>query len=169
MKDAKEGTKNGFVGAKGKRKLELLLIIGLAAAILAVFVSSFTDSTDEVSGDYSQFEKWCLSEQTRAEEALGRIKGAGKVKVLITYISASEKVYATKTVSKTSNGVTTVTEEIVFSSGKPVVVTEKAPKIGGIVVVADGAGDARVKLEIIRAIMTLFDIQASDVEVFAAK
>ncbi len=163
-----EKRKKGFLWSKfGKNELWIFLGIVAVVAVLLFFGSgSKTVTTEE---DYSLFEKWCLNEQERAEVLLGKIKGAGKVKVLITFDGSAEKVYARKTVSRTSGGVTTVTEEIVYNSGKPVLVTETAPKIKGIVVVAEGAGNARVKLEIVRAVMTLYGVEASAVEVFASK
>ena len=110
-----------------------------------------------------------MGEQQRAEKLLSEIKGAGKVSVLITYGSGAEKIYAFKTESKTVNGVTTVTEELVYHSGKPILISEKAPEIRGIVVVAEGADDAMVKLEIVRAIMALYNVEAKYIEVFSGR
>ena len=53
---------------------------------------------------------------------LSGIEGAGKVSVMITYESSVNKVYAYETTSKTSGGVTTVSEEIVYTSGKPLLI-----------------------------------------------
>ncbi|GHU68621.1 hypothetical protein FACS1894184_11080 [Clostridia bacterium] len=44
-----------------------------------------------------------------------------------------------------------------------------APQAVGVVVVADGANDIRVRLELIRAVQTLMDLPASAVEVFQRK
>ena len=152
------------------KNAEMLIVIALIAVLALVLIGNIgMDTSSQSSEDYTDFERWCMGEQQRAEKLLSEIKGAGKVSVLITYGSGAEKVYAFKTESKTVNGVTTVTEELVYHSGKPILISEKAPEIRGIVVVAEGADDAMVKLEIVRAIMALYNVEAKYIEVFSGK
>lgn len=54
-----------------------------------------------------------------------------------------------------------------MSGGKPVILKEIEPKVKGVVVVAQGANDARVKLELYKAVMTLLGVESSDIEIFA--
>ena len=51
-------------------------------------------------------------------------------------------------------------------SGKPVLIAEKFPEIQGVVIVAEGAGNAAVKLEIIRAVQALLEVPNEKIEVF---
>ncbi|MEG2085903.1 MAG: hypothetical protein RR054_03320, partial [Clostridia bacterium] len=109
------------------------------------------------------------SQEYRAEKILGKIKGAGKVEVMITYESSFEKVYAYKTSSKTVDGKEVVTQELLYVSGKPILIKETPPRIQGVVIVAEGASNPTIKLEIIRAIIALCNVQPSQIEVFTAK
>ena len=42
------------------------------------------------------------------------------------------------------------------------------PDIKGIVIVASGAGDVRVKLDILKAVQALLNVQSSQVEIFVS-
>ena len=75
----------------------------------------------------------------------------------------------------TENGVTTKTEEIVViekpllidgSSGEePLVLLEIMPKIAGVVVVAEGAKDVNVKLNLLKAIQALITVPSGNIEI----
>ncbi len=129
-----------------------------------------TNSVNFTSGlDYiQQIEK-------RLEKILGSIKNAGETKVMIS-ISGSPELEIAKNVEEktvtTTNGttVTVVTEPILVDvNGEevPVVLKESLPQITGVIVVSAGAGDAKVKLDIITAIKALLDIPSGSIEVFA--
>ena len=81
-----------------------------------------------------------------------------------------EKINTTTNGSSSTSYTTTVTEPIILnSSGSsvPLVLTEKLPKVKGVVVVAEGANDVSLKLNIIQAIKTLIDIPSGNIQVFA--
>ena len=54
----------------------------------------------------------------------------------------------------------------VNGSSEPLVLYEIMPDIKGIVIVASGAGDVRVKLDILKAVQALLNVQSSQVEIF---
>jgi stage III sporulation protein AG len=119
------------------------------------------------------------------EYILSQIAGAGKVSVLITYISGKGMVPATDikknentTNEKDNDGGTRnisqndLESSVVYSeeqSGvkKPVVIKEILPEVKGVVVVAEGASDAEVKENIINAVQVLTGVAPHKIQVFA--
>ena len=166
-KENMDNKKSLFKSLKDKKSFEIILVIILIIIVLIIFMTNFTENGN--SNVENAFTDYCKSEEKKAEEILSKIKGAGKVKICITYESGVEKIYANKTVSKTSGSITTVTEELIYNSGKPVLIKETAPKIRGVIVVAEGASNASVRLEIIRAVIALYKVSPASIEVFSSK
>lgn len=114
---------------------------------------------------------------------LSKIKGAGKVDVMITYISGNEAVPAvdvkaseSSTQEKDKEGGSRNIKEnnrensIVYEENqgvkKPFVVKEIMPKVKGVVIVADGAGDVEVAINLNKAAQALLDVAAHKIQVF---
>ena len=119
--------------------------------------------------------------ETQLETILTQIKGVGAVDVMVTYESSTEVIPASN-VTKSSQiteekdsqgGIRTTTQEdlsenVVTSGGNQnlMVIKEIKPQIRGVVVVAQGAGDIRVKTELIDAVRTIFQIPSYRVMVY---
>ncbi len=120
--------------------------------------------------------------ETRLEDVLGRMRGAGRVRVLITYATAGERVAATvstldESVSETSGGTTATRSEqsrkmhqpatVATEGGQsPIILMEREPEIRGVIVVAEGAADPTVRLSLQRAVQAVTGVPLSCVEVF---
>lgn len=112
--------------------------------------------------------------EDRLEEVLSKIKGAGKVSVMVNCESGYEiKIaYTTETVKKTENSlpieVVTQTPVLVTNNGEttPVVLEYISPKIKNIIIVSAGAEDTNVRLELIKAVESLLNIPSSSIQVF---
>lgn len=171
---------------KGKKKFELIIIIIIIIAIIAIFASSYIKPQENPATQPSVKAEEKTSDQTQDLEAkleavLSKIKGAGNVRVMITYESGPELVPAIDSSSQTStqeeSGQTTKTTITENEAQKPVtvqqdngtqplVITEKEPKIRGVIVIAEGAGDIRVKMDLLRAVQTVLSVDAECVDVF---
>ncbi|MCX8129023.1 MAG: stage III sporulation protein AG [Clostridia bacterium] len=122
--------------------------------------------------------------EKRVEKVLSQINGAGKVTVLVTYASGKELVPATD-VKKTGNdtaekdnggGTRNINqsdfesrlayEEEQGGSKKPIIIKEILPEVKGVVVVADGASDPRVKDDLSKAVRVLMDVPSHKIQVF---
>lgn len=143
------------------------------------------DSKNQGSGtDYSNRDDYYAAEmEEQLSEILSKISGAGKVSVMITYNSGKELVTQKDnsrvdkvTDEKDTNGGTRVINEssiddktVMVSqqggSSQPIVVKEINPEIKGVVVVAEGARNSKVKLKISDAVQTVLDIPAYRVTV----
>lgn len=114
---------------------------------------------------------------------LSKIKGAGKVDVMITFYSGKESVPAFDVKTSESNtqekdkegGSRTIKQEdndnkIIYEEAegvkKPFIVKELLPRVKGVVIVADGAGEIEVKSNLAKATEALLDVAAHKIQVF---
>ena len=123
--------------------------------------------------------------EERLQACLSQIAGVGDVEVMILLASGPEFRYAVntntdkRTVEEKENaGRTQLTNEyneqgqLVMArspqdnSEKPVVTSEIKPKVQGVLVVAEGAVDLRIRTIISEAVQTLLKISACQVSVF---
>ena len=118
------------------------------------------------------------------EEIFSKINGVGKVSVMITYESGSEKVPAydkRESISDTqeedtNGGKRAITQNDVENNmvyeeeqggvRKPIILKEYEPKVKGVVLVADGAGEPTVKENLVKAVQALLDIAPHKIQVF---
>ncbi|MDR3210006.1 MAG: stage III sporulation protein AG [Oscillospiraceae bacterium] len=103
--------------------------------------------------------------EARIAAALAQIDGAGRVTVVLTLKSggaselATDKSYTEKSTNGTPSDREQREDTVIVGAGgsvqNPVVVRQGYPEYQGALVVADGAGDAGVKLELTRAVAAL--------------
>lgn len=172
----KKSLKDFFKKLKGVKNIELIVAGIVCVIVLAVYFSaSLFPKKETEQTAAATFSEYAAAVEQKLAKILSEIKGAGKVSVMITYESGVELVYAYSTDTQTnssSDGAkeTSVTYEkntIVVSGGQPVVVKEIMPLIKGVVVVAEGATNVNVKLDIIKAVTALLEIAPSRIEIFA--
>lgn len=190
----KRGLKDYIAKLKEVKNIEWVLIILVLSIIVSIYASTINkplrtnqdeDPTDKQSGLH-----WIEDsvdpesrEEHRLRDILSAIKGAGKVEVMITYISGSEIVTAMNTVEST-----TTTEEEDNNGGtrqinqndknsqpstfndsegsKPIILKEVKPEIRGVIIISEGADDIRVKMELMKAVQVALGIKPNQVEVF---
>jgi len=117
------------------------------------------------------------------ESILSKIKGVGKVEVMVTFFSGNESIPAFDV--KTSGNDTTEKDKEGGSRNikqsekenktiyeekdgvkKPFIVKELLPRVKGVVIVADGAANADIKISLTKAAEALLDIAAHKIQVF---
>lgn len=181
---------NGFINRlRTDKKFALLLYGGaIGAALLLYFLPGFLQAKTEEKSVSSQTgsevsESAAQSNlESRLEKILSEIRGAGKVSVLVTYETAGERVAATvSTVDESisqSEGANAATkseqtretvEPATVSTGSgesPIILIEKEPEVRGVIVVAEGASDPVVRLNLQRAVQAVTGIPLSCIEVF---
>lgn len=116
--------------------------------------------------------------EERLAQTLSAIRGAGKVRVMITYDTGAQIVPAMSTDVQSSTsesaaeGGTTINENRTESSrpatlqDEALVLTEKAPAVRGVIVIAEGAADIGVKLKLQSAVQTVLGVGLDQIEVF---
>ncbi|HFE9681922.1 TPA: stage III sporulation protein AG [Clostridium perfringens] len=138
----------------------------------------------------SQKDSEVLSYQEKQEKdlerILGKIHGVGSVDVVINFQSSEVKVPAVDNSSQKStteetdseggtrvNSQETDGDKIVMSNSsngsEPVILKTEKPEVLGVMVVAEGAEDSKIKYEITKAISSLYNISVDKVNVLAMK
>ena len=125
--------------------------------------------------------------EQRVEEMLSGMEGAGKVQVMITVsdmgteILEKDKEITTSDLEETDNAggsrkslESGQREEVIYirdadGNEKPYVVCRKLPEVTGVVVMAEGAGNIRVKENIIGAVGVLFNLNEHRIKVIRMK
>lgn len=183
--------KNDLLGVlteklKKNKKLEIAVYAILVLAVVGIFLSTLTEPKKEAVNDIGNTDETQLRNEQQIEEklkeVLSSIRGAGKVEVMITYETGTEIVPAfssdkqsSSTINDSDTAKSSTTNEteskqpatISQSDGySPIVLTEKQPTVRGVIVVAEGAADIMVKLDLQMAVQTVLGVNANCIEVF---
>lgn len=177
-----------------KKLLENLTVIFLIGLILLIGASTFSKPRPSNESDNKELvlaekqnEDYAKRLERDLKSILSKIEGVGNVEVLITLNSDEEIVAAmdvvqssTTTNEKDSNGTVRevvqtesnnkiVTSQNLSGQNAPIVLKRLMPEIRGVIVVADGAKDPRLRYEISSAVQTALGIPAYKVKVISSK
>jgi len=189
QKTRKKGWIEQFSNAlKKNKKLELFVYGVVVCVVLLIYVSTLfakdeqPDAAVVSAGTAMQTQSEQQTEQ-RLKQVLSSIRGAGRVEVMITYETSKELVPAMSVDtninhseniadsgrSSSSQQETQSTKPATISGNggsEPIVLMERQPTIRGVIVVAEGAADVAVRLNLQHAVQTVLDVPASNIEVF---
>lgn len=174
----------GGIFKKIKKVKHLDIVIAVAVVGLAlVFALSVFGGSEEKAVKTNDVDYLALED--RVCEVLGQIKGAGKVRVMINFSDSGEIVTATtnnssidKTTDTSTSGNRTtesktdnISPVIIQKDGEdtPLIVKEIAPDVLGVVVVAEGADNVAVRINLLQAVQTLLNVDSNRVEIFTMK
>lgn len=190
--------------AKSKNNLIVLVLAGILLMVIALPVTEKDknkDTNTEKEKDNTSYAQPSVYELTqmngqnlteeqlyvvymeeKLQEVLGRLDGAGEVKVLITLQASEEKIVekdipltesdteetdsagGSRRVYSTDRGESTVYTNA-DNEAVPYVVQTISPKVEGVVVLAEGAGTGNVSLQLSEAVQVLFGIEAHKIKV----
>lgn len=156
---------------KSDKKTLLFLIIGFLGIFFVLISENGTESNADITVETNQ--QNILTENELAadvENLVEAIDGAGKAKVMITYESYEETVYAyDKNENTDAQGEREFRSEyIVLDSGDKedgMKVKVLLPEVRGVAVVCQGGGNPIIKEQIITAISALFNISSNKISV----
>jgi stage III sporulation protein AG len=186
---------NNHSSKKNLYNLVIVFLIGVLLLIITNFFSSTTGTASEptnasveqsiqlTNAEYANYE---ANKRKELENILSQMQGVGRVQVMIHFSSGEELVPAINIQQGQSSTTERDTEggerrTIQDNNGTNVVITNKGsntealilkrvyPKITGVVVVAEGAEDNQVRLQIISSITKLFELPANKVDVYPMK
>lgn len=183
MNDKKE--KQSFWGRvpflqklKNIKHIEIYLLCIFAIILIVIYSSSIKNkSPKQQTQDSFTAQEYSEYLEKKLSGILSNISGAGTVKVMITldggmkyeYEKQSEEITTSNEVGGNTNKKTTKNEEVVIVTinGKatPLIIKESYPNVCGVVVVASGATNIQVKLNIMKAIKTLLNINEENVQI----
>ncbi len=148
--------------------LIFLSVFGLMLFIISGYISQDHSKNNTVVSDDDEYKT--LLEQG-LKETISRIKGAGDTSVFITLDSSFETVYASNAKldesSPDAESSQKTTERLIATTNShttgeaPVVVKQITPKIKGVLIVCEGAGNAGVKEIVTQAAATALNISTN--------
>ena len=168
--------KAGIKKLFGKKNNFLIILIIIIGILLLVYPFGKQDSSAEkdTAENTVQTQPSEKELEKRLEEILGKVSGVGDVSVMVVYSTGGEKTLAYETNEETrettSGQKKKDTQEkkqtqAVLEGDAPVIVKETYPEIQGVIVAAEGAGDAKLKLDIMEAVKTVLGIDSYKVKV----
>ena len=142
----------------------VVIMLGIYLSTMRSGSSGNKSKTSEVTTVTNTDSSYASQLETKLENVLSCLAGAGHVAVMVMTDGegTAELAYDVqeKTVTQTgANGqevtTSTVDKTVVNKNGSPVVLWTNPPKIVGIVVVATGASDVGVRLNLLHAVQTM--------------
>lgn len=145
-----------------------------------------TDTKDTTNNTTTSFKDYEEQEKAELKNILRQIDGVGNVDVKIYVESGEEKVPALDTTvtkstteetdkdggKRINNQQSDGDKVVITTNGKgnePLIVKVNKPKITGVVVVAEGAENSKIKYEISKAVANLYGLTVDKISVFSMK
>ncbi len=161
---------------KKVRHIQIILPVLIGLFVCVVYFSFVGSPSADSDSENSTQEATSTMEyvdmlENKLSNVLSKISGVGDCETIITLECGFEYDYATDTETKTTisggNETTITTETVILVSNEPVVVKEIYPVIKGVVVVASGAENFAVKMNILSAVETVLEIDRNDITILA--
>ena len=188
---------NKFKNMNDKEKLiniVFLCVLGIAMVFASTFFSSSTkDNQNEQvvnpvkeTSTQDTYKDYQTSLQKDLKDILGQIEGVGKIDVMITFYSLEEKKLAYNrnestsiTKENDSQGGERTTEQFnkdetaimvnKDGSNEPIIITESYPEIKGVIVVADGVSNSKIKYKLMKGVENALDLPSHKVMIYPRK
>lgn len=174
---------------KNIKHIEIIVCIIFISLLLLIYFVGFkgtsakdeTTFTSSVQGELNFVTSSAFARETEDKlvSIIEGLKGVNSARVMVSVKEGSEIVIANSIKEETiyssdgeSKNVTIVKTPIIVTENgesKPIILMEVLPIVNGVIVVADGAEDINVKLNIYRAIQAILTISSENIQVFAGK
>ena len=168
MSEVLKKKNNFFERFKVGKKTQYVIVATIIAVITIIFAVNFI-SKDQNSENQNYAESYVYSLESRLAGTLSKVKGVGKVSVLIQVDGGMETLLATKTVKTESGGKTQTEESPILVNGKTVVLKEIYPEIIGVIIVAEGADNITVMRKIQDATVSFLNVSLDKIEILSMK
>lgn len=150
-----------------KIKIEYLIVFVALIAVIGIFLSG--NSNGGSNSESISVEAYVADLEQKLSNKLSQISGAGKVTVIISVKRGVTTEIATqKVITNDSNGVKSE-ESPILVSGKPIILSEIYPEICGVIIIAKGANDIKVKMSLLSAAQTFLDITSEKIEILTMR
>jgi len=176
--------KSFFARLKKIKNFEIYIAVGLILVMVAIYLTTFGGGSGSGAGTVKKTaeENYAAEIESRLVKTLSQINGAGRIEVMVTVVGSAtiEVAYNIdeKTVTQSGSGgsatsTTTIIKTPVVLNGRdgpqPLILYEIKPKVKGVVVVASGAFDVGVRLQLLRAVQTVIADDSARIEIFTGK
>lgn len=166
-----------------KERLPIVLLVGVLLVVISIPVnnSGKNQNTETEYINEMSHNDYVTDIEKRLEDILKNTSGVGKNKVMITVRNTGKEVIYSQTdvdslfTTETDSDGTRVTEEmsqkesVIYTEengvSKPYIQDEEMPEIVGVLIIAQGAGEASVVREITQAASVLLGIPVNKIKV----
>ena len=180
-----EGKKNIFSKVSDKLKkikhLDIILTVLFIAIVLLIYFSTLQTSpstkesqTKQNTGQSvdSEFSSYASGLRSDLEKAISSIDGAGSSTVILYFGEGikTEIAYTIETKTSSDGSITETKSPVLIAnngSQDPIILQKIMPKPISVVIVAQGAQNTKVKLEILRLVEAMLGINSQKIEIFA--
>lgn len=180
MEALKEKLKAVWVKLKTVKNIEIIAGLVIIAIMVLIYstVTSKSAETEAASTETAASETSITDNlESRLASILSEIDGAGDVRIMITYASTAKLVTATDEndySTSTTNGSSTTststsTSTPVVSGSELIVIEQQMPDIIGVIIVAEGAANIKVRLNLVSAASTALGIKANSIQIFTRR
>ena len=146
------------------KKKNIFLLYGIVRICILLLMFSSCEGEQAAPAEISTLPETAPLEDT-LKQILSQIRGVGKVQVAVTYESGVETVPA-----QNRHGESDSVVPLGSGAGARVAtVKEKSPTVRGVIVVAQGAGSAAVRKDILNAVAALTGAPPSSIGIFTMK
>lgn len=148
-----------------KQRVNLLLCLGLAGMLLlavSAWIPDEKDTSQTAAPQAVAGTDYAAELETRLEEMICQVDGAGRTRVMVTLQNGEESVYATDSEVGT-DGAGSTTHVVV--SGDALLETVVTPRVLGVAVVCEGGGEAAVQNRVSTLVETLTGVGANHITV----
>ncbi len=163
------------------KHLDIILTTLFIAIVLLIYLSTLSqprkdnnqNTSDNISqSSSSEMEDYALSLSSSLEHLISSIDGVSGCKVAIYFDDGirTEIAYVTETRTLTDGTkVESKSPVLITTNGEqhPIILQKIMPKPISVVIVAKGASDTKVKLNILKLVESMLDISAQKIEIFA--
>jgi stage III sporulation protein AG len=172
----------GFIKKLRKIKhFEIYLAVGLIVVMIGIYLTTFAPSSHSAPKPTPQ-ENFARETEARLVRALSQIRGAGRVEAMVTVIGSAtievaynidERTVTQSGGNGSSTSTTTVVKTPVIINGRdgpqPLILFEIKPKVKGVIIIASGANDVGVRLQLLRAVQAVIADDSVRIEIFTGK
>ncbi len=141
----------------------LIIAVSIILIALIFFGGIKVFKKDTIDPDYA------TQVEEKLVKMLSKIKGVGRVSVVVSLEDFGEEILAKNVETKIENGVKSTIETVIFVSGKPYVTKVLTPKIKSVTVVCKGASDISVKMAITECVTSAYSLRAERVKILKMK
>jgi len=172
--------KSFFAKVKKVKNFEIYLAVGLILIMIAIYMSTLGGGGSPTSPQNvaRANENFAREMEQRLVATLSNVRGAGSVSAMVTVVGTATIEIAynidERTVTQTAPGGssttnTTITKTPIIVGGQPVIIHKINPRVMGVVIVASGAHDPMVRMNLLRAVQVVIADDSVRIEIFAGR
>ena len=165
------------------KHFEIYLAVGLIVVMIGIYLTTFGGGGGSAPASrINPQENFARETEARLVRTLSQIRGAGRVEAMVTVIGSAtiEVAYNIDERTVTQSGgngsattTTTIVKTPVVINGRdgpqPLILFEIKPKVKGVIIIASGAFDVGVRLQLLRAVQAVIADDSVRIEIFTGR